>query len=84
MITIGIRFVSKTRSRCSPFAKKNKIKASINRKGEMVLHMDGTHRSGGRVVFVLQEGLEDSVIDADLTPSEAEDHVSPIHRCETF
>jgi hypothetical protein len=59
-------------------AKKNEIKALINRKGGMILHIDGTHRSGGRVVFVLQEGLEDIVIDADLIPSEAEDHVNPI------
>ena len=44
----------------------------------MILHIDGTHRSGGRVVFVLQEGLEDIVIDADLIPSEAEEHVTPI------
>lgn len=59
-------------------SKKNEIKALINRKGGMILHIDGTHRSGGRVVFVLQEGLEDIVIDADLIPSEAEEHVSPI------
>lgn len=58
--------------------KKNEIKALINRKGGMILHIDGTHRSGGRVVFVLQEGLEDIVIDADLIPSEAEEHVNPI------
>jgi len=57
--------------------KKNEIKTLINRKGGMILHIDGTHRSGGRVVFVLQEGLEDIVIDADLIPSEAEDHVNP-------
>ena len=44
----------------------------------MILHIDGTHRSGGRVVFVLQEGLEDIIIDADLIPSEAEGHASPI------
>ena len=59
-------------------SKKNEIKALINRKGGMILHIDGTHRSGGRVVFVLQEGLEDIVIDADLIPSEAEEHVNPI------
>ncbi|PXF60048.1 MAG: hypothetical protein C4B59_10045, partial [Candidatus Methanogaster sp.] len=57
-------------------SKNNEIKALINRKGGMILHIDGTHRSGGRVVFVLQEGLEDIVIDADLIPSEAEEHVS--------
>jgi len=44
----------------------------------MILHMDGTHRAGGRVVFVLQEGLDNIVIDADLIPSEAEDHVNPL------
>jgi len=40
--------------------------------------MDGTHRSGGRVVFVLQEGIDNMVINADLIPSEAEENVDPI------
>jgi len=37
-------------------AKTAEIKALIERRGGMILHMAGTHRSGGRVVFVLQEG----------------------------
>ncbi len=40
--------------------------------------MDGTHRSGGRVIFVLQEGIDNMVINADLIPSEAEEHVDPV------
>jgi len=55
-----------------------KIKAFIERKGCMILHMDGTHRSGGRVVFVLQEGIDNMVINADLIPSEAEENVDPV------
>jgi hypothetical protein len=55
-----------------------KIKAFIERKGCMILHMDGTHKSGGRVVFVLQEGIDNMVINADLIPSEAEENVDPI------
>lgn len=55
-----------------------KIKTFIERKGCMILHMDGTHRSGGRVVFVLQEGINNMVINADLIPSEAEENVDPI------
>lgn len=55
-----------------------KIKALIERKGCMVLHMDGTHKSGGRVVFVLQEGIDSIVIDADLISSEAEENIDPI------
>jgi len=55
-----------------------KIKAFIERKGCMILHMDGTHRSGGRVVFVLQEGIDNMVINADLIPSEAEENVDPL------
>jgi len=35
--------------------------------------MDGTHRSGGRVVFVLQEGINNIVLNADLITSEAEE-----------
>ena len=56
----------------------HKIKELIERKGCMILHMDGTHRSGGRVVFVLQEGIENIVINADLIPSEAEENIDPI------
>ncbi|MBU3928843.1 MAG: transposase [Bacteroidetes bacterium] len=56
----------------------HKIKAFIERKGCMILHMDGTHRSGGRVVFVLQEGIDNIVINADLIPSEAEENVDPV------
>lgn len=55
-----------------------KIKALIESKGCMILHMDGTHRAGGRVVFVLQEGLNNIVLDADLISSEAEEHVNPL------
>lgn len=55
-----------------------KIKAFIERKGCMILHMDGTHRSGGRVVFVLQEGIDNIVINADLITSEAEENVDPV------
>jgi Transposase, Mutator family len=58
--------------------KSQEIKALIERKGCMILHMDGTHRSGGRVVFLLQEGIKNIVINADLIPSEAEEHVEPI------
>ena len=59
-------------------AKTDEIKALVDRNGGMILHMDGTHRSGGRVVFVLQEGHNGIVLDADLIPSEAEEHVKPI------
>ncbi len=55
-----------------------KIKSFIERKGCMILHMDGTHKSGGRVVFVLQEGIDKMVINADLIPSEAEENVDPV------
>lgn len=54
------------------------LKALIESKGCMILHMDGTHRAGGRVVFVLQEGLDNIVLDADLIPSEAEEYVSSL------
>jgi len=55
-----------------------RIKVFIERKGCMILHMDGTHRSGGRVVFVLQEGIDNMVINADLIPSEAEENVDTV------
>jgi len=55
-----------------------KIKAFIERKGCMILHMDGTHRSGRRVVFVLQEGIDNIVINAELITSEAEENVDPV------
>ncbi len=59
-------------------SKSQQIKALIERKGCIILHMDGTHRSGGRVVFLLQEGIENIVTNADLIPSEAEENVVPI------
>ena len=55
-----------------------KIKTLIEHKGCMILHMDGTHRAGGKVVFVLQEGLDNMVLDADLIPSEAEEYINPL------
>jgi len=57
---------------------RKELKALIESKGCMILHMDGTHRAGGRVVFVLQEGLYNIVLDADLIHSEAEEYVSPL------
>jgi len=58
--------------------KSKEIKALIERKGCMILHIDGTHRSGGRVVFVLQEGINNIIINADLIPSEAEENIDPV------
>jgi hypothetical protein len=58
--------------------KSREIKALIERKGSLILHMDGTHRAGGKVAFVLQEGIDNIIIDAVLIPSEAEEHISPI------
>ncbi len=54
-----------------------KINAFFNRKGGSILHIDGTHRSGSRVVFVLQEGFDDIIIDSNLIPSEASEHIVP-------
>lgn len=53
----------------------DKIKAFFDRKGGSILHIDGTHRSGGRVVFVLQEGFDDMIIGSNLIPSEASEHI---------
>ncbi len=58
--------------------KSREIRALIERKGSLILHMDGTHRAGGKVAFVLQEGIDNIIIDAVLIPSEAEEHISPI------
>lgn len=58
-------------------SKKSKIKAFFNQKGGSILHIDGTHRSGKRVVFVLQEGYDDMIIDSNLIPSEASEHIDP-------
>ena len=55
----------------------SKIKVFFNRKGGPILHMDGTYRSGRRVVFVLQEGFDDMIIDSNLIPSESSEHIDP-------
>ena len=56
----------------------DKIKAFFDRKGGSILHIDGTHRSGGRVVFILQEGFDDMIIGSNLIPSEASEHIDQL------
>lgn len=58
--------------------KSDKIQAFFNRKGGSILHIDGTFRSGRRVVFVLQEGFGDMIIDSNLIPSESSEHIDPL------
>lgn len=58
--------------------KKDQIIAFFKKIRGIILHVDGTHKSGGEVVFVLQEGLSDIIINSDLIPSEAQEHVSPL------
>ena len=53
-----------------------KLRRAIERRGGMALHMDGTHRSGGRVTFVLQEDHYRLILDAGPMPSEGEEHVT--------
>jgi len=55
-----------------------KIKTYFDRRGGIILHIDGTHKSGGKVVFVLQEDFNNIVIDADLIPTEATEHINPL------
>lgn len=55
-----------------------KIKKALARQGGTVLHMDGTHKSGGRVTFVLQEDRHGIIVDAALVPSEGEEHVGKV------
>ncbi len=56
----------------------DKIEGFFERQGGTILHMDGTHRSGGKVTFVLQEGLSEITVDAALIASEAEEYVTPL------
>jgi len=58
-------------------SRKEKIKTYFDQRGGTILHIDGTYRSGGKVVFVLQEDFNDIIIDADLMPSEATEHINP-------
>lgn len=44
----------------------------------MILHVDGTFRSGGKVVYVLQDDRSEIIADAVLIPSEAEEYVTPV------
>lgn len=59
-------------------SKKGKIKAFFDRKGGSILHVDGTHKYGGRAVFVLQEEFADIVTDSELIHSEASEHIDPL------
>ena len=54
-----------------------KIQAFFNWKRGSILHIDGTYRSGRRVVFVLQEGFGDMIIDSNLIPSESSEYIDP-------
>ncbi len=55
-----------------------KMRGLLARLGGGVLHIDGTHRCGGKVTFVLQEDRYGIIIDAALVPSEGEVHVKKI------
>jgi len=54
------------------------LKKFFGRQGGTILHIDGTHKSGGKVSFVLQEGLSEITVDAALISSEAEEYVTPL------
>lgn len=53
-----------------------RLKSVFKRCGGYALHIDGTHRAGGRVTFVLQEDHHGFILDAGPIPSEGEEHVS--------
>lgn len=55
-----------------------RIKALFDRQKGVILHVDGTFKSGGKVVYVLQDDSSEIIVDASLIPSEAEEHVTPI------
>ena len=59
-------------------SKRQKIKSYFEQRGGAILHIDGTYKSGGKVVFVLQEDFNDIIVDAYLIPSEAAEHIDPI------
>lgn len=58
--------------------KNGRIKAMFDRQKGMILHVDGTFRSGGKVIYVLQDDSSEIVVAASLITSEAEEHVTPI------
>lgn len=62
------------------FHKENssKLKVLFDRQKCVILHVDGTFRSGGKVVYVLQNDSFEIIVDASLIPSEAEEYVTPI------
>lgn len=53
----------------------DKIKKSLTEQVGIILHVDGTHESGGRVIFVLQEDRYEIILDAAPIPSEGKEHV---------
>ena len=56
----------------------DKLRALFDLWKAVVLHVDGTFRSGGKVVYVLQDDFSEIVAVASLIPSEAEEYVSPV------
>jgi len=59
-------------------AKSDKLRALFDRQKGLILHVDGTFRSGGKVVYVLQDDFSEIVVVASLIPSEAEEHVTHV------
>jgi len=58
--------------------KNDKLRALFDRQKGVILHVDGTFRSGGKVVYVLQDDFSEIVAGASLIPSEAEEHVTHV------
>ena len=58
--------------------KTGKLKVLFDRQKGVILHVDGTFRSGGKVVYVLQDDSSEIIVDSSLIPSEAEEYVTPI------
>ena len=49
------------------------MKKAFEKQDSIVLHLDGTHKSGGRITFILQEDRYRIIIDTALIPSEGEE-----------
>lgn len=58
--------------------KTGKLKVLFDRQKGVILHVDGTFRSGGYVVYVLQDDSSEIIVDSSLITSEAEEYVTPI------
>jgi len=54
-----------------------KLRRNFDKKGGVVLHLDGTYEAGTEITFVAKEGRAGITLDAQIMPSESKEYINP-------